>query len=132
MHGWSPKVRVMSAALWAVVTGLGVFMLERGAWALLQPWGSTAEKLFALGFFAALTAFAGYKLRTALLPTDPIGGRLREELAYGLVSLVFVIGALFVYFRGDGSASELFITTLAGVALFGAGAVMFFLRARRP
>jgi hypothetical protein len=132
MGSRSPKARVTSLALWAVVTGLGVFMLGRAVWALLQPWGSTAEELFALGFFTVLAALAGYQVIMAFSPTVPvIGGRLTEELAYGLVSLVFVVGALFVYFSGDGSASELLIA-LAGAVLFGMGAVVFFVRARRP
>jgi hypothetical protein len=85
-----------------------------------------------MGFFAALTTFSGYKVVTALSPTvPPIGGWLKEERAYGLVSLAFVVGAVFLFFRGNRSTNELLIT-LAGVVFFGAGMIVFFARARRP
>ena len=124
-------IRVMSGVLWATVTGLGVLMLARGVWALQQPWRSTGEKLFGLAFFVALTAFAGYKLLTVLATTaSRLRSRPVENMVHGLVSLVFVIGGVFVYFRGHESASGLFIT-VGGILFFGVGAIVLFTRVRR-
>jgi hypothetical protein len=123
--------RVTSAVVWGVATVLCFFMLGRGIWALQQPWRSTGDKLFALAFFTALTGVATYKLLVAFFPAAfRLGSPFSENIAYGAVSLVFVVGAAFVYLRGDGSTRET-STAIAGVLFFGGGAVMFFIRARR-
>jgi hypothetical protein len=110
---------------------LGLFMLGRGIWALQQPWRSTGDKLFALAFFAALTAFASYKLLIVALPAaSRLRGPVSDNVAYGILSLVFVAGTLFVYLVGDDSISERWMA-IAGTVFFGGGAVVFFVRARR-
>jgi hypothetical protein len=47
--------------MWAIATALGMFMIGRGAWTLLQPWGNAWFKLFGIGFCVCLTGFALYK-----------------------------------------------------------------------
>jgi len=82
-------------------------MLGRGIWALQQPWRSTGDKLFALAFVTALTAFAGYKLLIVALPAaSGLRGPVSDNVACGILSLVFVAGAIFVYLVGDDSISE--------------------------
>ena len=123
--------RLVSTSTWGVVIVLGLFMLGRGIWALQQPWRSTGEKLFALAFFAALTGFAGYRLVVSLRSkTSGLGGPRRENLAYAMVSLVFVVGAVFVLLHGSATSTDL-LAAAGGILFFGGGAVVFFMRARR-
>jgi hypothetical protein len=123
----STMSRTSRVILWATVTLLGVFMLGRGIWALQQPWGATGQKMFGFAFFAALTAFSAYRLLIVAVPAGRLGDAVIQNVAYGIVSLIFVAGALFLYFH-ESLASRWI--AVAGTLFFGGGAVVFFARAR--
>src|SRR5262245_28467599 len=125
------KSRAAKATFWSTLTILCLFMVGRGIWALQQPWRTTGGKLFAQAFFAALTVFSTYKLLAAVLPfaaglSDPV----IDNLAYGVLLLVFVAGAIFAYLDGPQSPRDLW-STVAGILFLGGGAVISFIRARR-
>src|SRR5436309_13767826 len=88
----SPRRYIWRVTMWAIVTALGMFMIGRGAWSLLQPSGYAWLKRFGIGFFVCITGVALYKpIASAAGPTSPLNSPSFAALSYSAVALLFVL-----------------------------------------
>ena len=122
--------QIWGGALWAIVAVLGIVMIGRGAWALLQPWGNAWHKLFGIGFVMCVTAIALYRViavtarPTSLLSSPPV-----EGLVYSAASLLFVVAGFFIVLSKEATTADVIAGT-CGILFFGVGAIVLFRRAR--
>lgn len=126
----SPSRNTWRMAMWTIVTVLGIYMTGRGAWSLLQPWGNTWSKLFAIGFFVGMTGVASYKaIASAARPTSSLNSSSLEALVYCAASWLFVVGGVFVVLHTGSTTGEV-IVGACGILFFGLGGIVLFRRAR--
>src|SRR5437773_11687782 len=86
----SPRRYIWRVTMWAIVSALGMFMIGRGAWSLLQPSGNAWLKLFGIGFFVCVTGLAPYQaIASAARPTSPLNPSSIEALIYCAASSLF-------------------------------------------
>jgi len=126
----SPGPHIWRVTIWAIVTALGMFMIGRGAWSLVQPWGNAWFKLFGIGFFVCVTGLALYKaIASAAPPTSPLNSSSLEVLIYSAASLFFVVAGAFVVLQKEATTGDV-IAGAFGILFFGLGGIVLFRRAR--
>ncbi len=123
----SPRRDIWRVTIWAIATALGMFMIGRGAWSLLQPWGDAWFKLFGIGFFTGLALYKA--IASALPPTSPLNSSSLEALIYSAASLLFVVAGVLVVLE-KGSTTNDVIAAACGILFFGVGGIVLFRRAR--
>ncbi len=126
----SPRRYIWRVTMWAIVTALGMFMIGRGAWSLLQPSGNAWLKLFGIGFFVCVTGLALYKaIASAARPTSPLNSSSIEALIYSAASLLFVVAGVVVVLKNGTTTGDV-IAGACGILFFGVGGIVLFRRAR--
>ena len=126
----SPRRDIWRVTMWAIATALGMFMIGRGAWSLLQFSGNPWLKLFGIGFFVCVTGVALYKtIASAAGPTSPLNSPSIEALIYSAASLLFVVAGVFVVLKKGSSTADV-IAGACGILFFGVGGIVLFRRAR--
>ena len=126
----SPRRNIWRVTMWAIATALGMFMIGRGAWTLLQPWGNAWFKLFSIGFCVCVTGVALYKaIASAAPPTSPLNSSSLEALIYSASSFLFVVAGVVVVLKKGATTGDV-IAGACGILFFGVGGIVLFRRAR--
>jgi hypothetical protein len=93
-------------------------MLIRGIWAINQPWGKLYQKLFAWCFFLICFLFSFYKFIFARATSGSQWTTKKiQNLIYGIVSITFFVGGIFVLLIGKAQEQ---LWAIAAILLCGA------------